>query len=79
MPDKTPGNSWRAAYVRAPDRPFVVAVRDVDPDAWIAFSQPVEMGALSHAAWRCVKNGLLLAELSAAAALALLAFCLYRP
>ena len=79
MPDKTPGNSWRSAYVRAPARPFVVAVREVGPDAWIAFSQPVEMGALSHAAWRCVKNGLLLAELSAAAALALLAFRLYRP
>jgi hypothetical protein len=79
LPDRTPGNSWRSAYVRAPDRPFIVAARAPGRAAWLAFSQPVEMGALSHAAWRCVKNGLLLAEISAGAALALLLLRLFRP
>jgi hypothetical protein len=78
-PDRTPGNSWRSAYVRSPASPFVVEAHDVDPNGWIAFTQPVEMGTLSYWAWRCVKNGLLLAELSAGAALVLLAIYTFRP
>jgi len=78
-PDRTPGNSWRSAYVRAPARPFIVAAHDDDPKEWVAFSQPVEMGTLSYLAWRCVKNGLLLAGLSAGAAFALFPFHLSRP
>ena len=78
VPDKAPGNSWRSAYVRAPDRPFVVAAHGGDSAAWMAFSQPVEMGPLSHFAWRCVKNGLLIAGCAASAALALLSFNLLR-
>jgi len=77
--DKTPGDSWRSAYVRAPSRPFVVVAHNDAQDGWIAFSQPVEIGTLSYLAWRCVKNGLFLAELSAGAALALFALYHLRP
>jgi MFS family permease len=64
-PDKQPEKSWRSAYVRAPENPFIVAARDDDPARWLAFSEPSEMGMLSYIAWRCVKNGLLLAEIAA--------------
>lgn len=79
-PSKLPGDTWRAAYVRAPRTPFVVVARDTDPARWLAFSAPVEMGHLSYLASRCTKHGLLLAQLAAALAalLALLAFFL-RP
>ena len=79
-PSKLPGDTWRAAYVRAPRTPFVVVARDTDPARWLAFSAPVEMGHLSYLASRCTKHGLLLAQLTAtlAALLALLAFLL-RP
>lgn len=63
-PDRLPGDSWRAAYVPAPTRPFVMVAQDRDPQRWLAFSAPVEMGPLSHAAWRAAKNGLLLAEVA---------------
>ena len=65
VPDRTPGNSWRSAYVRAPDRPFVVVAREDGQEHWLAFNEPSEMGALSHLAWKSVKNGLLLAEIAA--------------
>ena len=79
-PSKLPGDTWRAAYVRAPSTPFVVVARDTDLARWLAFSAPVEMGHLSYLASRCTKHGLLLAQLAAATAvlLALLAFIL-RP
>jgi hypothetical protein len=77
-PGSRPGDSWRSAYVRAPAQPFVVVAQDSNPESWVAFSQPVEMGTLSYFAWRCVKNGLLLAELSAGAAFALILFHLLR-
>ena len=79
-PSKLPGDTWRAAYVRAPRTPFVVVARDADPARWLAFSAPVEMGHLSYLASRCTKHGLLLAQLAAALAalLTLLAFLL-RP
>lgn len=59
-PTKTPGNTWRAAYVRAPKVPFVVAATDRSPTEWLAFSAPVEMSRASHLAWQAAKNGLLL-------------------
>ena len=77
-PSKLPGDTWRAAYVRAPGTPFVVVARDADPARWLAFSAPVEMGHLSYLASRCTKHGLLLAQLAAALAalLTLLTFFL---
>ncbi|MEY2880348.1 MAG: hypothetical protein RLZZ15_2728 [Verrucomicrobiota bacterium] len=67
-PTKVPGDTWRAAYVRAPRGPFVVAAVDRSATRWVAFSAPVEMGALSHAAWVLAKNGALIAFIAAVAA-----------
>ncbi len=87
-PSKVPGDTWRAAYVRAPHLPFIVVARDADPARWLAFSAPVEMGHLSYLTFQATKHGLLLAQLAAglaaglaaalAATLALLVF-LRRP
>ena len=73
------GDSWYSFLVRAPNRPFVVAVRDGDPKAWIAVSRPVEMAGLSLLAVRCIGHGMRVAEISAAGALALLLLGLFRP
>jgi hypothetical protein len=70
-PSRLPRDTWRAAYVRAPREPFVVVARDEHAARWFAFSAPVEMGRLSYAAWWAVKQGMLLAWLSGAAALGL--------
>ncbi len=70
-PSKTPGDSWRAAYVPAPRVPFVVVARDDSAVHWLAFGAPVEMGTLSYLAWQCAKNGWLIFELTAGATLLL--------
>lgn len=72
QPSKVPGNTWRSAYVRAPQGPFVIAASDTAPDAWLAFSAPVEMGTASYWAWRLTKQGLLIVYLAAVAAIVLL-------
>jgi hypothetical protein len=72
-PTKTPGDGWRAAYVRAPRGLFVVVARDESTTGWLAFSAPVEMSNLSHAAWLLAKNGRLV-TLCAAGACVLLGF-----
>ena len=59
-PTKPPGDTWRAAYVRTPRVPYVVAATDTAATPWLAFSPPVEMGAGSYWAWQAVKNGMLL-------------------
>ena len=66
-PTKVPGDAWRAAYVRAPRGPFMVIARDESATRWLAFSAPVEMSNLSHAAWVLVKNGQLIATCAAIA------------
>lgn len=68
-PTKVPNDSWRAAYVRVPRQPFVIASRDEDTRRWLAFSEPVEMGGLSHWAWRSVKQGWLIVEIAGVSAL----------
>jgi len=68
-PTNVPNDSWRAAYVRVPGRPFVIASRDEDTRRWLAFSEPVEMGGLSHWAWRSVKQGWLIVQIAGVAAL----------
>jgi hypothetical protein len=70
-PTKAPHDTWRAAYVRIPDRAFAVVAHVTDPARWLAFSQPVEMPAISHAAWELVKNGGLILWISAGAAMVL--------
>lgn len=58
-PSRVPGDSWRAAYVRAPTRPFVIVARDSDSARWFAFSAPVEMSAWSYFGRQAAKHGLL--------------------
>lgn len=70
-PSRSPGDSWRAAYVPAPTAPFVVFAQDQSATAWIAVSAPVEMGGLSYAAWRLTQHGALIAGVAAAGALLL--------
>ena len=48
VPDKIPGDTWRAAYVRAPSGEFVVHARAPDAARWLAFSAPVEMATGSY-------------------------------
>ncbi len=67
-PDRVPGETWRPAYVRAPDRPFVIAATRADPSRWFAFSEPAEMARGSHWAWCAVRHGALIAEIAAGAA-----------
>jgi hypothetical protein len=70
-PTKLPADSWRTAYVRAPKGPFVIVAVDRSPTAWVAFAAPVEMSNLSYWAWQLMKNGLLITEIAAVAAVAL--------
>jgi hypothetical protein len=80
-PDKSPGNTWRAAYVPTPDAAFVVYARAPDAARWIAFSEPVLMGGGSYWAWQLSKNGRLIAlcALALAMLLSTAAFFLRRP
>lgn len=64
-PDRPAGDSWRSAYVRVPQGPFVIVARDDSTTSWFAFSPPVEMGKLSYLAWQANKHGFLLFRLVA--------------
>ncbi|MDO8539353.1 MAG: hypothetical protein Q7S40_02850 [Opitutaceae bacterium] len=79
-PSKVPADTWRAAYVRAPENRFVVVARDRDPARWLAFGAPVEVGPLSYWAWRVSKHGFVILWVSTAGAglLALVGFWLRR-
>jgi hypothetical protein len=70
-PDRVPGNSWRAAYVRTPRQPFVIVAHDGHAARWLAFSGPSEMGVLSYWAWRATKAGWVLVYLAASASVVL--------
>ena len=56
-PSKLAGNSWRAAYVRAPAEPALLVARTDDAAHWFAFSEPVEMSSLSYDAWQLTRLG----------------------
>jgi hypothetical protein len=75
-PSRRAGDTWRAAYVRAPREPFIVVATDASPAEWLAFSPPVEMGTLSYWAWQATRHGRLLLYLAAlaSAVIALLAW-----
>ena len=75
-PTRIPGDTWRAAYVRAPRIPFVIVARDRDSARWLAFSAPVEMGHLSWLAWRATQHGLLIAQVAGIFAVMLFALTL---
>ncbi|MGH7956721.1 MAG: hypothetical protein ACREH8_06890 [Opitutaceae bacterium] len=70
-PSRRPGDTWRAAYVRAPRGPFIVSATDVSPGAWVAFSPPVEMGTFSYYAWQATRHARLVLYFAAAATVAL--------
>ena len=73
-PTRTPGDSWRAAYVPSPRVPYIIAARDDDPARWLAFSGPIEMGPLSYWAWQATRHSrlILYGSLATTAALGLL-------
>ena len=75
-PDKPPGAAWRAVYVPAPSKAFVLYARAPDAARWLAFSEPVLMGGGSYWAWQLSKNGQLVATLALALALLLSAAAL---
>ena len=75
-PDRVPGDSWRAAYVRTPRAPFVVVAEDRHEARWLAFSGPTEMGALSYWAWRATRRGFFLLYAAAGATVVLAAIAL---
>lgn len=79
QPSKTPGETWRAAYVRTPPEPFVVVARDTASDAWLAFSAPVERATLSQLAWDLTRHGRLIALIALGCALLFGALLLTLP
>ena len=66
---------WRAAYVPAPTAPATLLARTASPERWLAFTEPVEMSALSYRTWQVAKHApwLLATGLLAFCALAALA------
>jgi hypothetical protein len=76
-PSRPAGDTWRAAYVRAPRVPFVVVATDGSPREWLAFGPPVEMASLSYWAWQATRHGKLVAGFAAAATLALVGWIIF--
>jgi hypothetical protein len=58
VPARDPNDSWHTAVVRFPSTPngVIVAAKDDAPDKWLAFSDPIEVSALSDAARRFCKQ-----------------------
>ncbi|HUR58413.1 MAG TPA: hypothetical protein VM029_11925 [Opitutaceae bacterium] len=70
-PSKLAGNTWRAAYVRAPAVPALLVARTDDAARWFAFSEPSEMSVLSYDSWQLARQGPWLALTGALAGLAI--------
>ena len=70
-PSRPAGNTWRAAYVRAPAVPAMLVARTDDAARWFAFSEPSEMSTLSYDAWQLARQGPWLALAGALAGLAI--------
>jgi len=64
-PSKTPGDQWRASYIRMPKEAFRLVAKDEDPGAWLAFGAPVPMAAGSYWCWRLAAHAALLSAISA--------------
>jgi hypothetical protein len=71
-PSRPAGDAWRSAYVRTPERPFIIAATDASAEHWLAFSPPVEMGAFSFLAWQATKHAMLILQITIAVTLLLL-------
>ena len=76
-PDQSPGDTWRAAYVRAPAGAFVIYARAPDSARWLAFSEPIEMATGSFWAWQLTKHGQLIATVALALSLLLVPLALF--
>lgn len=56
-PSRPPGPAeWRAAYLPAPRLPTTLVARAAAPDRWLAFTEPVELSALSYHTWQLAKH-----------------------
>jgi len=64
-PGRTPGDQWRAGYIRMPKEAFRLVAKDEDTGAWLAFGAPVPMAAGSYWCWRLAAHALLLTGISA--------------
>jgi len=69
-PSKLPGDTWRAAYVRRPKVSFIVVARTFGSSRWFAFSDPVELSALSYWSWQIARQGRLVLAVGLALGLA---------
>jgi hypothetical protein len=76
-PSRPAGDTWRAAYVRAPRVPFVVVATDGSAREWLAFGPPVEMASLSYWAWQATRHGKLVLGFAAAATIVLVAWSIF--
>ena len=76
-PTRPGGDTWRAAYVRAPRVPFVVVATDDSAREWLAFGPPVEMAALSYWAWQATRHGMLVAGFAAVATILLVGWDIF--
>ncbi|MSU53407.1 MAG: hypothetical protein CK548_01360 [Opitutia bacterium] len=50
-------DQWRAAYLPAPAGTAIFLARSDSSERWLAFSEPVEMSALSYRTWQLTKHG----------------------
>jgi len=57
FPTRIAGNSWRAAYARAPREPARLVAHADSPSTWFAFSAPVEMSGLSYWSLQLARKG----------------------
>lgn len=55
-PDAAPGARWKTVNVFRPAGEWWIEVRDDDPDAWFAFTRPVEVGRLTWLAAKLTKH-----------------------
>lgn len=73
---ESPGAGWTALRVRRPEGAFRVVARDARPDAWFAFTAPVEEGWLSALAELARERWWLVLSLGVALALLPIAWTL---
>ncbi|MCX6951638.1 MAG: hypothetical protein NTV51_05580, partial [Verrucomicrobia bacterium] len=70
---------WRAAYVPAPRTTAMLTGRIASADRWLAFTEPVEMSALSYRTWQLAKHGSWVLALGLLALVAAALVALRRP
>jgi hypothetical protein len=56
IPDGAPGLRWKTVNVFRPDGEWWVEVKDEDPVAWFAFTEPVEMNGFTYGLGKGVKH-----------------------